>query len=79
MGAWPAHYRLGLALFKMKRWSEAKIALETAARLNPAIAGPYRWLVHLASMAGDLIGAERYRQQASTVLNGRRAEFQARE
>jgi tetratricopeptide (TPR) repeat protein len=79
MGAWPAHYRLGLALFKMQRWSEAKIALETAARLNPATAGPYRWLAHMASMSGDFVGSERYRQLASTVRNGRRADFHAQE
>jgi hypothetical protein len=63
----------------MQRWSEAKIALETAARLNPATAGPYRWLAHMASMSGDFVGSERYRQLASTVRNGRRADFHAQE
>jgi tetratricopeptide (TPR) repeat protein len=70
---WPAHYRLGVALVQLERWPEARVALETAARLNPAIAGPYRWLAQLCNRQNDAAMAAEFRRRAHEVIERRRS------
>ena len=67
-----AHYRLGLALWRLQRPREATAALRTAAALNAQLAGPYRWLTTIAVAEGDLAAAEGYRQLGQAVVERRR-------
>jgi tetratricopeptide (TPR) repeat protein len=67
-----AHYRLGLALWRLQRPREATAALRTAAALNAQLAGPYRWLTIIATEEGDLAAAEGYRQLGQAVVERRR-------
>jgi len=68
-----AHYRLGLALYKLQRLPEATAALEAAATLNPKLAGPFRWLVQIAAKQGDDARVERYRRRGDEVVAMRRS------
>jgi tetratricopeptide (TPR) repeat protein len=69
---WSAHYRLGLALWRLQRWPEARTALETCARLNPRLAGPYRWLARLAELQEDRVAANEYRRRGRDAIQRRR-------
>lgn len=42
-----AHLMLGIALCRLREWRRAIVALETAARLAPALPAPHRILAHL--------------------------------
>jgi len=70
---WRAHYQLGLALVHLERRPEARVALETAGRLNPVIAGPYRWLAHLCASQNDAPAAAEFRRRGQEVIARRRA------
>lgn len=72
-----AHYRLGLALWKLNRLPEAMTALSTAAALNPRWAGPYRWLSRLARALNDFDATERYRRLGAEVIARRRSNRSA--
>ncbi|MBA4106005.1 MAG: hypothetical protein C0485_09625 [Pirellula sp.] len=74
-----AHYRLGLALWRLQRPREATAALVTAAALNAQLAGPYRWLATIATTEGDLAAAEKYRQLGRAALKRRRQVRDAEE
>lgn len=67
-----AHYRLGLALWRLQRAREASAALVTAATLNAQLAGPHRWLATIAAAEGDLAAAEKYRRLGQEVVERRR-------
>jgi tetratricopeptide (TPR) repeat protein len=68
-----AHYRLGLALAHLGKLTEARVALLAAARLNPAIAGPYRWVATICDRQGDAKTAAEFRRRAREVVQKRRA------
>jgi Tfp pilus assembly protein PilF len=72
-----AHYRLGLALYKIHRPHEATAALRAAASLAPMLAGPFRWLVRLASEQGDVAAEEEYRRIGREVIARRRLSRRA--
>lgn len=67
-----AHYRLGLALARMERWHEARVALETFARLGPRRAAALHWLGQIAERQGDSDAAAEFRAQARRALAERR-------
>lgn len=67
-----AHYRLGLALWRLQRPREATAALVTAAALNAQLAGPYRWLTKIAAAEGNLAEAEKYRRLGQEAVERRR-------
>lgn len=67
-----AHYRLGLALYKLQRLPEATAALEAAAALNPRLAGPFRWLAQIAAEQGGDARIEKYRRRGDEVVAMRR-------
>jgi len=67
-----AHYRLGLALARMERWHEARVALETFARLGPRRAVALRRLARIAELQGDGAAVAEYRVRARRVVAERR-------
>ncbi|MCA9236379.1 MAG: tetratricopeptide repeat protein [Planctomycetales bacterium] len=66
------HFRLGMALVGMERWTEATAALTAAAKLNPHIVGPLRWLAYIAARQGSPQEAEAFRRQGRDVVKNRR-------
>jgi tetratricopeptide (TPR) repeat protein len=74
-----AHFRLGLALWRLQRPQEATAALRTAAALNSQLAGPYRWLTTIATAEGDLAAVENYRRLGQAVVERRRKIRDAKE
>ena len=70
---WQAHCHLGRALAQMERLAEARIALESSARLNSMRAAPYHWLAEVCELLGDRAGALSARQRAREVIARRRA------
>jgi Flp pilus assembly protein TadD len=72
MNLWKAHYRLGLALVRLNRADEARVAFSTALRLQPQLAGPLRFLCRLCALAGDATGAAELKARASEVIRRRR-------
>lgn len=65
-----AHYRLGIALARLGRVDEAITALETAAKLRPDFAAPFRPLSRLG--AGDTARSEEYRRRGWERLRAKR-------
>ncbi len=72
MGLWRAHVRLGYALCHLGRWPEARLALETATRLNPAALGLYKQRVLIAQALDDQEAAFEYQRLARDGLAKRR-------
>jgi len=69
-----AHYHLGIALSRIDRPNEAIAALETATRLEPMMAAPYRWLSRIASFQlDDSNRAIAYRELGREAIRRRRA------
>jgi tetratricopeptide (TPR) repeat protein len=66
-----AHYRLGLALMRMDRFTEAAAALEMAAQLIPQLAGPHRWLAAIYE-GTDGVRAAEHRRLGREIINRRR-------
>jgi tetratricopeptide (TPR) repeat protein len=67
------HYRLGVALARLGRTNEAVTALETAAKLRPDFAAPFRLLTRLArEPLHDLLRAAEYERQGRERLRRRR-------
>jgi tetratricopeptide (TPR) repeat protein len=72
MNLWTAHYRLGLALVRLSRTEEARVAFSTALRLQPQLAGPLQFLWRLCALAGDATGAAELKARASDIIRRRR-------
>jgi Flp pilus assembly protein TadD len=68
-----AHYRLGAALAMRRQSREARVALETFARLSPHVAAPCRWLATVCTAMGDDASASEYQQRGRLVIRQRRA------
>jgi tetratricopeptide (TPR) repeat protein len=71
MQAATVHFRLGMALTFLERWTEATTALEAAIVLNPRLAGPLRWLSRIALHQGDAAAARARLDQGREVVRRR--------
>ncbi len=67
------HYRLGLALLRIGRQAEAAAALELAARMNPHLAGPHRWLAGIYAESDEVRAAE-HRRMGREIIARHRSE-----
>jgi len=70
---WEAHYYLGRALMHLGRWPEARVAMESCAKLRPSLAAPHRWLARISEQQDDVAGARESRQRAREVISRRRS------
>ncbi len=74
----PAHFRLGVALAEIQQYSEARVALETFARLSPNRAAPFRWLADICEQMEDGVTAAEFRQRGRQVIQQRRKDRQSK-
>jgi len=70
---WEAHWCLGRALMHLGRWPEARVAMETCARLRPSLAAPHRWLAKICEQQDDDANAAEFRQRAREATRRRRS------
>jgi tetratricopeptide (TPR) repeat protein len=69
------HYRLGIALAALNRPEEAITALETAVKLRPHFAAPFRWMTEVARRQfHDPRRAAEYRRRGQECLRARRSQ-----
>lgn len=66
-----AHYLLGAGLVRLGQLAEARLALESFARLAPHRAAPYRWLAAICEQQEDGVAAAEFRERGRRIVRER--------